>query len=775
MRKTLSTSYGSVRLHRESEQLVCISAESDLAAYFAQGYVGGTLRLWQLELSRRVAAGELSAWFGDKTLSTDRFQRSLQLAWLGRREFERDKQSEQARHIDAYVAGVNLAIDELKIRPLEYLLLRKKPERYTALDVYIITQLKFFINSAWQFELFHTLVCGAVDDKRAAELFATHTIEGDVIAPLPRGEDSDMALAIAKTLDAGRDALKVLGLSSPDIGSSAFALKGARTKSGFPLLAADPHMGNVNPGFNLFFKIDTDEGMHVFGSHFPGGPGILVGKNRDIGWGMVGVMADNQDLLVGKIDGDKVRVAGAWEPLEETKTEIALRGRAPELHVARRFSGGHLLHEKDGWGLFFRWPALDLPVGEITVHALNRARDWDSFRASLTNVTSMPMMAVYADRHDNIGMQTIGRIPKRKRPIGSVVLSLDDPDHQWLGYEDFDAMPRAFNPPGDFAVYANQYSIALFSGPVHLSNRWHPPSRARRIQERIAEHEKHDLETLAAIQDDRVDLFARENLSFFLSHLPRPSPLAAWRGDTREVEHALLFERWMAFLVDEVLSDFLPEPLRARYADLWPAHRWNVLAIVRQRSDKAVAHSPRLRTRLERSLAETARRISPHARPPSAVSLALGRLCLRRRKQRNRARRSAQHRLHHPKPNRTYEKSRRLQLRAELQTRIRLLAGCRNSLPCQHAELRAAARRRFVTPPLPKRSTFSRTSPRRQRMTVAADNEACSRLRWPNLSRFSCARWSSMAAPSPSSSDCRGRACAASIASSAETAKSPTK
>src|SRR5690606_33495597 len=126
---------------------------------------------------------------------------------------------------------------------------------------------------------------------------------GAALDPLPRELDAALAADAAAALAAGLDGLARLGLSSPDLGSNAFAIAGARTSSGYPMLAADPHMGHVNPGYNLLCKLVTDDGLAIVGSHVPGAPGIVVGRNRDCGWGMVGLMVDNQDLFLGRIGG----------------------------------------------------------------------------------------------------------------------------------------------------------------------------------------------------------------------------------------------------------------------------------------------------------------------------------------------------------------------------------------------------------------------------------------------------------------------------------------
>jgi penicillin amidase len=582
MKRVVRSPYGRIRIDEISAQCVRVQGPSDRACYFGQGYVAGCLRLWQMDLTRRVAAGELSAILGPATLATDRFQRNLGLRGLAVREAQRMAGTVEGGHVAAYVAGVNQAMADTTLPPLECVLLGYRPAPLMVEDVHLVAQLKYFINAAWQFELFHTFVSGRLETAQAAHLFATISDTGATFDPLARTGNDALADAVAAALAAGLAGLEHLGLSSPDIGSNAFAVGGGRSASGHPLLATDPHMGNVNPGFNLLFHLRSDEGLDVFGSSFPGAPGIIVGRNRHCGWGMTGIMADNQDLYVGQLNaaGTEVRVDGTWQALDHEHSTIAVRGQAPEPHLARGFSGGRLIHAADQRAVFLRWPALDQPVGGICLNALSRARDWPSFRSAVAELTNSPMMVVYADRAGDIGIQAIGHVPRRRHPVGSLLLSLDDPAHAWAGYIPFAELPHALNPPAGAIVNANQYDSGLFDGGPHLSTRWHPPSRAWRIHELLNARAKHDPASLMAIQDDRVDLFARSALPRLHAHMDQPTGLEHWTGDTRDAACATLFERWMHALLHRLLDPVLEAGLVDRYMDQWPAHRWNVLSML---------------------------------------------------------------------------------------------------------------------------------------------------------------------------------------------------
>lgn len=587
-RVVLQGAWGKATITTSNAQLVTIDGDSDTAVYHAQGYASGRLRLWQLDLTRRLASGRLSEILGTSSLATDRFQRSLGLRMLAERAVSDPANEDERTHLQAYVDGINQALAETRILPAEFLALGYRPQAFSLADVYLVAHLKYFINSAWQFELYHTLVTSAQGAQRAARLFSSMDEAGEMHQALPTGLASEFGGALEELLVSARAGLEKLGLESPDIGSNVFAARGQRTKSGFPLLASDPHMGLVSPGFNLFFHLRSTGKIDVFGSNFPGAPGIVVGRNRDIAWGMTGVMMDNQDLYWGEVDlaGQRVRTFRGWETLSCQKSEIGIRGGKGEVHHCYGFSGGQMLLERGGIGLFLRWPALDRGLGSVSLYALNCASNWSEFRAALARLQNSPGVAAYADRENSIGTQVYGLLPAREKGLetaGSLVLPLAEERWAWRGYVSFDEMPSQFNPPDDIVLYANQYSSEFISAP-YLSNRWHPPSRAWRIRNLLNETPQHDTNSFVSIQDDRFDLFAVTWMPKLWAMLDASgqagSPLAEWRGDTRVVGPALLFERWVEAICLRVLSSELALPMAIRYLDMWPAHRWNIMAIL---------------------------------------------------------------------------------------------------------------------------------------------------------------------------------------------------
>lgn len=590
MHTRLHSPWGNVHVRLLDDQMLHVRAETDLAAIWGQGYAVGRLRLWQLDLTRRAARGELAQILGSRARRGDIFQRKLGLSGLAEREAARvadlsalsGDDLRQVNQVRAYVDGINTALARVRLLPPECLLLRYRPAPFAETDVYAAALLKYFINSAWQFEIFHTRLSGRLTTAQAGQLFATFSHEGGVLPPLPR-TGGTLTASAARALEDGLAGLRLLGMSSPDSGSNVFAVSGARSATGFPLLASDPHMGQVNPGYNLLCTLHSDDGLWVSGSHFPGIPGVIVGRNRVAAWGMVGIMADNQDLFWGETDlkNDRVHTAEGSLPLERREETIAVRGSKKGLTLFTfGFAGGRLIQAHDGRALFLRWPALDSPLGDITLAGLARCDNWQSFRNGVRRLHNSPMMVGYADAGGNIGLQTTGLFPRRSSPLGSLLRSLDDPSATWRGYLDFDELPSTYNPPEGYVIHANQYSEAMFAHGPHLTNRWHAPSRALRIEERLMEIKAHTPETLAEIQDDLLDIFARRTLPRLRPLLPEQSPLRQWNGDTRDVAASRLFDAVIEELAALLTQDRLGPKTLALYMDFWPSFRWSVWHIL---------------------------------------------------------------------------------------------------------------------------------------------------------------------------------------------------
>ncbi|HEX9891763.1 MAG TPA: penicillin acylase family protein, partial [Actinomycetota bacterium] len=366
-------------------------------------------------------------------------------------------------------------------------------------------------------------------------------------------------------------------------GSNAWVVAGARSATGMPLLANDPHLATQLPA--AWYEVHlVAPGIDVAGVSFPFSPGVIIGHNQRIAWGFTNVEGDTQDLYAERLspDGTKARHGDTWEPLTVHREEIPVRGRAePEVLEVAQTRHGPLL---DSYTIgiaspqvveggithpyALRWTGQDHGVQPSVILDLDTASDWASFRAALSRWDCPGQNAVYADVDGHIGYQLTGRYPVRHGWDGTMPAPGWDPAYEWDGWIPFEDLPRAFDPPQGFLVTANNrpHDDAY---PHLIGKEFLPPFRARRIAQLLAERPTHDRDGFAGIQMDTVSLSVPQVLPGLLSVQPESEDhktalamLEAWDGDLAgDSAAAALYQVWCARLAREVLLPHLGEEL----------------------------------------------------------------------------------------------------------------------------------------------------------------------------------------------------------------------
>jgi penicillin amidase len=505
-----------------------VSARDEYDAFFAQGFCHAQDRLWQMELSRRLARGRLAEVLGEVALDVDRFMRRLGLHRAAQAEWEALSPATRTC-LEAYVRGVNAAIDTLTRAnlPIEFLLTRIAPTAWEPLDSLSYGRyLAFSLAPNWESELIRSRLVARLGYARASAL------EPDVWQPdsdaLPRLEDwgpADMP-------EPGE--LPPLLLPGSPPGSNAWVISGARSSTGKPLLASDPHLIARFP--SVFYEVHLAGGgdLQVAGASAPGIPGVLIGHNRHIAWGFTASMADVQDLYVERLDpGDQRRTefAGRWETGTVVREIIGVKGRSqPWIEdVLLTAHHGPLLTPTPSLAdehrpLALRSMVLEAPTTLLGLLDLNRASGWDAFRAALSHWGTPSLNVLYADVEGNIGYQMVGHIPVRARGEGLVPSPGWSGQYEWTGTLAFDDLPRAFNPPDGLYANANQE----VSGPDHafFGREFVDPARYKRIRQVLESKERHSAVDFGALQADEVSLPGRE-IARLLVQLVQPRKGAA--------------------------------------------------------------------------------------------------------------------------------------------------------------------------------------------------------------------------------------------------------
>ena len=479
-------------------------------AFFAQGFVHAQDRLWQMELQRRAATGRLSEIFGHRTLNIDRVFRRLGFHRSSQREIDSPASQTAMDSLVAYTKGVNAAIRQMKALPPEFLILRHEPEPWTLIDSLSWGRLQAWrISSNWDSEILRYMLATRLDVGTLAQVEPRYPAGQPLAVPAGAASgpaDSDFELRLA-------DLLPFSGGGC----SNAWAVAGSRTESGKPILVSDPHLGPQMPAVWYEIHLEAPD-LRVAGASLPGLPGVLIGHNDRIAWGITASFVDVLDLYAERVNPDNpasYRSGESWREGEIVRESIVVKGKTDpwteEILVTHH---GPIV----GPPLGFEDPplALSSTIYQTTnslegILALNDAGTWEEFRAALSKLEAPTLNFVYADEDGNIGYQLAGTVPIRGRGDGLLPAPGWDPQYDWKGFIPFEKLPTCLNPATGYVVSANN-KIVDDDYPFFLSHEWVAGYRAQRLSDLLGKAEGLNMDSSKVVQLDEYSIPARELL-----------------------------------------------------------------------------------------------------------------------------------------------------------------------------------------------------------------------------------------------------------------------
>jgi penicillin amidase len=578
-----------VEVYRDSWGVPHVYASSPHDLFFAQGYVHAQDRFWQMEFWRRIGSGRLSEILGESALANDRFIRTL--GWHRTAAQELEQLDDEMRAVlEAYAEGVNAYISTHRGRlGLEFTILgltgvKFDPEPWTPLNT--ITWAKVMawdLGGNMETELLRAQVAARLGASAVSEVVSPYPDDYPVIVPNP------LTGATLESLPEAAFDLHPLG-TGEGIGSNNWAVAGSRTETGMPLLANDMHLGIQMP--SIWYEIGLhcepvgpDCPLNVTGFSFAGVPGVIVGHNDHIAWGVTNLGPDVQDLFIERINPqnpNQYEYQGEWLDMEVVREEIRVAGEEEPVVVnARLTRHGPIINDvaggtEDEW--FFGWQPLALSWTALqpstllqSVLLLDQASNWEDFREALSYWDVPSQNFVYADVEGNIGYQAPGRIPIRASGNGSMPAPGWTGEYEWVDTIPFDDLPRAFNPEEGYVVTANNAVVGT-DFPYFLGMDWAPGYRARRIVELIEADASLSSADMQAIQGNSSPVYTQEVLPYLItlsSDKPRLAEalnlLRDWDGRAvRDSAGAALFEAFRLHLIDLTFGDELGEQLLSR-------------------------------------------------------------------------------------------------------------------------------------------------------------------------------------------------------------------
>jgi penicillin G amidase len=544
-----------VTVYRDEWGVPHIEAQTRQDLFRAQGYVTAQDRLWEMDLSRRAAAGRLSEVLGESQAENDKFLRTLRLRRAA--EISVKEYSPVAMEaLTAYGEGVNAYIGEASAAgklPVEFALLGYKPEPWTPADSASVGKfMAYDLGGNFTDEIYHYLLRQKVGDAMARQLWPVYPDFGPTIV-----KSAVAAPALPQTTELPPDDSRVdlsglLAVSSlfPDqfAGSNNWVVSGKLTATGKPILSNDPHLALRTPSiwYQTHLVLNGKDGqMNVIGVIFPGAPGIVIGHNDKVAWGVTNTGPDVQDLYIEKRNPEnpyQFEFQGEWENAAVYKEPIKVKGGADipfEVVVTRHgaiiseVTGGDGARPKEALAL--KWTAL-MPTTELeAVLLLDQASNWTEFRDGLKKFLVPTQNFVFASVDGTIAYHAGGIVPIRARGDGTVPVPGNTGEYEWTGFIPFDQMPEVVNPPEGYIATANNRAVDD-AYPYFITSTWAQPYRAMRIIESIqAKSGSITADDMRMLQGDFTNLQARTLLPVLLPGLEK-----AALSDTEQGALALL-------------------------------------------------------------------------------------------------------------------------------------------------------------------------------------------------------------------------------------------
>lgn len=569
-----------------------IYANTHYDAFFVQGFNAARDRLWQIDLWRRRGLGLLSEVLGERHVAQDRATR----LFLYRGDMYREwlaYGSDAKRIAEAFTAGINAYVslvneDDERLPP-EFAMLGYRPSPWHPADVVRIRS-----NGLWR---------NLTREVQRADIVCHHGLEAAALwkqlepawtSTIPEGLDPcavpveavDQYLLAKAPVRFDPDGQPELGEGGPaadgdapliaaqraqDLaaqqGSNNWVVAPARTATGRPILADDPHRGHAVPSLRYMAHL-VAPGLDVIGAGEPALPGISIGHNQRIAFGLTIFPIDQEDLYVYERAGAGYRYQGRVEPYVSVTETIPVKGgKARQIQLEFTRHGPVVYQTEDRvFAVRAAWlqPGMAPYFGSVEYM---RAQNWREFLGALNRWGAPSENQVFADVDGNIGYKPAGLFPRRRNWDGLLPVP-GDGRYEWAGYFDMDALPEEYNPERGFTGTANAMSLPP-DYPIadrRIGFEWSAPWRYRRLWEVLESQPQHDLDDSLALQRDYHSVLARE----VLTRLPDDAPgdagaalamLEDWDQQlATDSAPALLYAMWFyRYLPPTLAAALLPE------------------------------------------------------------------------------------------------------------------------------------------------------------------------------------------------------------------------
>ncbi len=572
-----------VIIRYDEHRIPHIFAQNDHDAYYAQGYVTARDRLWEMDIQTRKASGRLSEVIGPKALEIDRYNRRMGMVYGAENTLKGILKNPLSKMmVMAYTDGVNSYIHSLapKDYPIEFKLLNYAPEDWKPINCAFLLKLmsETLAGGSDQFGMTNNLKRFGVKDVN--DLFPDYPYFEDPIIPV--GTKWDFKPQPIPKPSTGFLAQMTENIKTHEIeegvGSNNWAISGSKSASGYPILANDPHLDLTFP--SIWYQVQmSSPTVNVYGVSLPGAPGIVIGYNQNISWGVTNVDADVLDWYQVKFK-DKTKneywYNNQWNKVNKRVEVINILDRAPVIDTVLYTHHGPVVYEDaskkpaDGdptvpIGNALRWIAHDESDEFMCFYLLNRGKNYADYRKALTYYTAPAQNFIFASSDKDIAITPNGKFPLKFKDQGKFILDGSDPANDWQGWIPPEQNPTVKNPPRGFVSSANQSSTDP-TYPYYINWRFDQYYRGKRINDKLGTMKNATIDSMRMMQMDTYSILAQDVLPTMLKYLDTSKmdkdQLAAYdiikKWDKRYTATSLgasIFNKWWIKFYDTTWRD----------------------------------------------------------------------------------------------------------------------------------------------------------------------------------------------------------------------------
>lgn len=583
--------YGEAKVIRDANGIPHITGSTQKSAFFALGYTIAQDRLFQMDLQRRVARGELSEIFGEALLPTDKFLRTLGLVEEAENYLRKIPKIAPEAWVEweAFLEGVNACRNQCPL-PIEFTLLGYEPRPFQKVDSLAFLYFMGFsfqegIKSDSLYSLFEKEIVGRV----VSELFPRYDREDGLSNPSLASQKNDIGFPLLPSL------AKIVWPVPTFDGSNGWILASNRTKEGRAMLANDPHIGFSNPG--TWFEAElTYPGYTNYGLFLPSWPHPVIGHNQTKAWGLTMLEQDDINLYAEKVEGEKVLWKGSWVPMVQKDTCIPLKGKPCVPFKIQLTPHGPLFQDfllgedQNPVSLYWVQHHAENPLPEV-LYLLGRASSPQDIENGGAFLTAPGLNLLYADAKGHIAWFALGKFPILPQGVSPrKVLDGSNGKEEVLGFLPYSQNPKTIDPKEGVIVSANQAPKDRFrNGIGYLEGNWQPIDRYLFLEKKLNSQLIWSREEIQELQNSSESQFAPELLARALPALRGINdPLAKealyrlqnWNyQNKRNSVGATIYQVFFSELLRELYLDELGEEKFNAYleiADSWMSLRYMI-------------------------------------------------------------------------------------------------------------------------------------------------------------------------------------------------------